>query len=405
MMMRILQKKGWIVIIAALLAIVGCSDKDAKEDGHLGKNTDNVHKTGMPIVEDDISFEIFTPSNPNDADWDDMLVWAEYKDMTNIDIEWLEIAEESLDERRNLAIGGEDLPDAFYAARFPPMDLLKYGERGVFNALNDLTDEYAPNLKKLMDEDPDTRESVTIPNGDIYAFPGVTDPDFLSMHIGARPWFNEKWLDELDMEVPETTDEFYAYLKAVKETDLIGDGSGDEIPYGANDIKGLIDWLSGAYGLSKQNDDFIDLDPEGDGLRFVPTSDRYKEMLQFVNKLYNEELISQNIFSVNDETFHANGGQGLYGSTVWFDPAESFGPAGEAYTGGTALEGPYGDRFFSKCNLIGRIDGLVITNENENPEAMTRWIDYFYSDEGARLQYMGVEGESYEETADGEFEY
>src|SRR5699024_5992443 len=33
-----------------------------------------------------------------------------------------------------------------------------------------------------------------------------------------------------------------------------------------------------------------------------------------------------------------------------------------------------------------------------------RWIDYFYSDEGSRMMYMGLEGETYQEK-DGEFVY
>src|SRR5699024_10618295 len=46
-----------------------------------------------------------------------------------------------------------------------------------------------------------------------------------------------------------------------------------------------------------------------------------------------------------------------------------------------------------------------ITNENPNPAAAVRWMDHFYSDEGAELYYMGVEGETYEKTDDGELDY
>src|SRR5699024_10133283 len=39
------------------------------------------------------------------------------------------------------------------------------------------------------------------------------------------------------------------------------------------------------------------------------------------------------------------------------------------------------------------------------PEATMRWIDYFYGEEGSKLMFMGVEGETFEETEDGEFVY
>src|SRR5699024_9556360 len=48
---------------------------------------------------------------------------------------------------------------------------------------------------------------------------------------------------------------------------------------------------------------------------------------------------------------------------------------------------------------------FVITNENEYPASTVRWIDYFYGDEGMKLFFMGVEGETYEETEDGELEF
>src|SRR5699024_12210470 len=70
---------------------------------------------------------------------------------------------------------------------------------------------------------------LTHPDGNIYSLPTLDDPEFLSLRISAEPWFRQDWLDELGMDVPKTTDEFYDYLKAVKETDLIGDGEGKEV--------------------------------------------------------------------------------------------------------------------------------------------------------------------------------
>ena len=39
--------------------------------------------------------------------------------------------------------------------------------------------------------------------------------------------------------------------------------------------------------------------------------------------------------------------------------------------------------------------GLVITDKCEHPELVAQWADYFYSEEGGRLLWMGLEGESY----------
>src|SRR5699024_7260633 len=78
---------------------------------------------------------------------------------------------------------------------------------------------------------------------------------------------------------------------------------------------------------------------------------------------------------------------------------------GENFTGGFALEGPHGDKQFNAISFPASLSGFVITDANEHPAATVRWMDYFYGDEGAKLFFMGVEGETYEVNDDGEYEY
>src|SRR5699024_7776392 len=96
---------------------------------------------------------------------------------------------------------------------------------------------------------------------------------FLSMRMGPKPWINEEWLDNLGMDMPETTEEFYEYLKAVKEQDPNGNGKADEVPFGGVTIDGLIVWLKGSYGIGNRGIDYIDMDPEEEQIRFYPTTD------------------------------------------------------------------------------------------------------------------------------------
>src|SRR5699024_92733 len=94
-------------------------------------------------------------------------------------------------------------------------------------------------------------------------------------------------------------------------------------------------------------------------------------------------------------------------STLFFAPEDLYGKeVGKNYEAMDALEGPYGDRAFTKVlPIVYKNNGFMITNENPNPAAAVRWLDYFYSDEGTKLFFMGIEGETYEEDADGNLEY
>src|SRR5690606_19464873 len=139
-----------------------------------------------------ISLEFFTGMAPtNSNNFEETMVWREYKEKTNMDIKFTLIPFDSLNERRNLALAGGDYPDAFYSARLPAADLMRYGEQGTFIPLNDLIDQYAPNFKAVMEEYPDLKKGLTMPDENIYSFPAVYSPDFMSVLIGTPIWINQ----------------------------------------------------------------------------------------------------------------------------------------------------------------------------------------------------------------------
>lgn len=388
---------------------VNANDNNKEKESTESDEQNGVSKTGFPIVENEIELQMFANQSSGTGDnWNDIMLWNEYADKTNIKIKWEQVPESSLEEKRNLTLAaGGTLPDAFYAAKIPNLDLLKYGKQGEFIALNDLLDDYAPNLTKLMEEDPGIKQALTFPDGNIYSLPLINDPVYLSMRIGALPWIKSEWLEKVGMDNPTTTDEYYKFLTAVK-AEAEKNGDTDITAFGAPNINYLLDWVKGSFGLSNRGNDLVDLDPNEEGsLRFIPASDEYKQMIEYVNKLYEEELIEQNIFSLEYQQFLTNGREGKYASTVWYLTEDSFGEdMGATYEHGLALEGPNGDRMFTQLtHPVANIGQFVITKDNEYPEATLRWIDHFYSDEGSQFFYMGIEGETFEETDEGEFVY
>jgi putative aldouronate transport system substrate-binding protein len=132
-------------------------------------------------------------------------------------------------------------------------------------------------------------------DGNIYGFaylvtasPAQTIPIFV----------NEKWLEQLDETVPETTDELKKLLIKVRDADLNGNGKADEIPLISNGFSGIVHMFRGSFGIGTRGNTNIDIGPD-DKLRYIPITDEYKQLLMYLNDLYKEKLIYQEIFDAD----------------------------------------------------------------------------------------------------------
>lgn len=395
-------------IVASIFLFLGaCSKKENTTDfGSNEEKVENLNESGLPIVNEEITLDFFARKYPaSNEDWNDILVFNEYEKMTNIKINWQMVPEDSVVEKRNLAFGGGNLPDAFHTTSISDADLVKYGNQELLLPLNDLIDDYAPNFKQILEEYPEIVDSITMPDGNIYAFPMLSDPEFLSVRIGAKPFINTEWLEELGLDMPQTTDDYYEYLKAVKN-ESPSNGQIDEIPFGGPSIYNLYASLLGSFGLSNKGSavQFIDLEPGSEEYRFYPISNEYKELLEYLNKLYSEELIEKNIFSIEHDQYLANMTEGKYGSLVWYSPIHTMSEEiASKYEGMPALEGPHGDKMWTQISdAVMNPGAFAITSANENVAETVRWIDYFYGEEGIQFYFMGIESETYEINDEGE---
>ena len=385
--------------------ILGACSKDEGGEEKVGE-TSNLNATGMPIVEEKIKVKGFAAKFFASQDWNNLMLWDEYAKMSNIEVDWDTVQIEGLTEKRNLMLAAGDYPELFFASAFAKTDLIKYGQQGVFLPLNDYIDEYAPNFKQILEENPSVKQGVTMADGNIYGFPTIYDPDFKALRA-MTPWMKQEWLDNLGLKAPETTDELYEVLKAFKEQDPNGNGENDEEGWGGGyGIAQLINSLRGAYGLNKQGSMNLNLDfIEGtEDFRYVPATDEYKQLLEFLNKLYTEGLINQDVFTTQQNEFAAEASKGNFGMLSSIDPQELF--KLEGYVGIPVLEGPNGEKSYNTVsNGLGNLGMFVLTDKTENPEAMVRWIDHIYGDEGTKMFFMGFEGVTYEEDAEGNFKY
>lgn len=363
----------------------------------------SVPETGFPISEEKITLKIAVMQTGVQPDFSTIKMFQNYEELTNIHIEWEMIPQEFVAERRNIIMASGELPDAFMRCDFPATDLEDYASQGMFVKLDDYIEQYAPNFKAALEEYPDVDSGIRMSDGGIYSFPYIVSAS--SPHI-LKLFFNQNSLEATGQELPTTTDELYEVLKAIAGYDLNGNGMQDEIPL-TGSIDDILTMLYGAWGLESRGSahPYVDMDESGT-VRFIPTSEEYKEVLQYVAKLYEEKLLDLDTFTMDYVKLGAKGEEGRVGSFVALNHSFMGQNYQDDYVGlETALTGPSGVQTVVSSPNVSNIGAFIITSANQHIEETIRWVDYFYGEEGMNMYFMGEEGVSYEITEDGSYEY
>jgi putative aldouronate transport system substrate-binding protein len=338
--------------------------------------------------------------------YDDNEVLNQMMENAGISIEWNTMSD-SLSEQVNVRIAGGQLPDAFMAVGFSNYDLTNYGSDGTFIDLTPyLTEEYMPNLAKILEENPSIRSAITMSDGCIYGLPageqmgtaGIgADEDYSIYTIPQFSMINKAWLDELGLEVPTTLDELHTALKAFKDNDMsatyYGNAAGSTIPMST----GFDQWCWGqnifyaGFGFTNwPNDVCNDLVLNDDGtVDFVCASDEYREALTYFHDWYSEGLMDVEMFSQSDTQLISKCSQGYVGVSTWWYIEELMGDYASDYVFLPILDGPDGTHNVTVRTGGGINSGnLSITSACESPANLLKFFDQWYDPENVmQLQY------------------
>lgn len=394
--MKMSRKKGAAalsgLLLLSMLASACQSGGDAKtsEKGAESAAT-TVSKDGFPIVDKPITLSVFAPS-ADMAPWDTMPVVQEMEKLSNIKVEFQTAPIDSFPTKKNLVFASGDLPDIFYAADITPAEQVSYGTQGQLKPLEDLIDNYAPNLKKILDENPNVRKSITTTDGHIYALPFI---DTTAVWYRGPMWYNGEFLEKLGAQEPKTTDELYTYLKRVKTEDPNGNGQADEIPLTSVKLNDLRMYFLGFWGIYNE---VYYADKDGK-VHYTPQEEGYKGYLTFLNKLWNEDLLDHETFSQTDEQKKAKGAKNQL--ALFSDYYPYFTLGGTEETMQDPMMTPVSSEI-AGTPVYGKHPGMsangtfAISATNKYPEASMRWIDYQYGYEGATLWTQGPKGKMWD---------
>lgn len=141
----------------------------------------------------------------------------------------------------------------------------------------------------------------TAPDGNIYGLTGLNECFHCS--YPNKMWVNTKWMEQLGLTEPTTTEEFKEMLRAFKTKDPNGNGKADEVPLsGSTENFGvhIIPYLMNGFIY---DDDRNYLIVNQGKVETVVNKPEWKEGLAYIKSLYDEGLIDPGAFTQNVGAF------------------------------------------------------------------------------------------------------
>ena len=374
------------LVLAALIAglgigmLSGCGKKDD------AASAAEVNMSGYPIVKEKITLTAMGAKQAIHGPWEDMRLFKDLEEKTNIHFEFRTPLSANYEESKNIAFASNDLPDIFLSGYLTASDEINNGRNGNLVPLEDLIDKYAPNVQDMFDKNEGLKASITTPDGHIFSLPEYSDAggDYLLM------WINYKWLDKLGItDLPKTTDELYNLLVRFRDDDPNGNGKKDEIPLTAINMFATreiaISWFGNVSAAFEIKDEKV---------IYSPLTENYRDYLTYMNKLYSEKLLDNEVYSQTNQQWTAKGknnqaGISFQAAPFLFYEVDSASGEDQKYKALPPLTGPNNPQpvYPTSGNGIGK-GVFAVTKANKYPEASMRWVDYLYSEEGSRYVHM-----------------
>lgn len=258
----------------------------------------------LPIVTDggpaNLRVFMVSPSFVENMETNYATTW--YEEKTGVHIEWMLASQADGADKLSMILASNsktEMPDVFFTGMSRQV-VDAYGAQGILLDLTDYIDQYGVNMKALKEHNPAFVDEMVSYDGGTYFLSRYYET--VHLRNTQKIWVNQKWLANVNMEVPTTTDEFYEMLKAFKENDANGNGdANDEIPmiyyegWAAQAPNGLMQAFT--YYSVQNNFLFV----EDDQVKVAYAEEGYREGLRYIKKLYDEGLLDNELFSMTTE--------------------------------------------------------------------------------------------------------
>jgi len=306
-------------------------------------------------------------------------------------------------EKLNLMLASNDLPDVLMLDRGSDI-MNKYIASGAIIPLNDLIDQYGPNIKKMYG---DTLKKTRSADGKNY---------YLANWYGLEKYPVFGFLMRMDLlkelgvgdkvnnGEPFTAQEFEDLLVKFKEKYPSIDGK-PSIPMTLNgEDMGSVQWtFKGMFGMKTYYE-------ENGELKKDIRDPRYLDMMKFINSLYNKGLIDKEWATMKTKQYEQKIAAGNVFATAnasWNVGAPNTLLKADAPEGTNKEErqlyqykvlGPNiaaDQTTYGPKSSLGW-DGVTISKTNKDPVRTIKMLDYLASEEGQYLLMWGIEGKDWD---------
>jgi len=363
-----------VAMLILIMSFTGCTKtsgngsslEETKMPGASETQKTSTPSPNVLVSDKKITLKVMSQRDAMGGPWEDLRLFKDLEEMTNIHFEF-DVVYEGFQEKKNLALATGDLPDIFLGALIVE-DEENYGPQGLLIDLTDLIEQHGKNMKVTFGKYPLLKKTMTASDGKIYALGQVLTTTTMGSY---KPVINSNWLKNLNLKVPETTAELYDVLKAFKTGDPNQNGKNDEIPLGEYQFANLNGMLLTAFGTMAQ-----DISVKDGKIVFSPMTESFKNYLQYVNKLYKEELIDPMFISHSMDEYLAKTKQNLYGvlghirQSDW-QQFQIMNPLTSEYNS---------ERFSSSTDTLYSAGRFAITKANKYPVESIKWADLFFTE-------------------------
>ncbi len=374
-----------------------------QEKASQAETAEETAQITLPLTEEPVTLTWFTALlNANDRlylpSMADNVALQKIEELTGVTIQPVECDSETYSEKLNLMIASSDCSDILYNA----VDFVSNPDQmvrdEVFLELTDLIESDMPNYQAILqDNDAFARETLTADGNIAAIYEFVEEP--MGENLGL--YIRKDWLDELNLDVPVTYDDWTEVLAAFtnqKGATMAFGLQQSGIPINETFSAGYGVALSPGY-VTFQEDGYPFYQVDGQ-VKCGYLEDGFTDFITMMHSWYEAGYIGTDFVSREmpdayaDDLMAGKTGAIYYYSDACDAISEMAGgsvipvssPVKEA--GDTLHIGGY-------LSKVGEYSNSISGN-CENPELAARFIDYLYTDEGAILTNYGVEGVSYE---------